>query len=573
MNWFSNLKVSQKLYILITVFCLAILVIGGIGYVNLKKSSDNMEILYNIDVKKSNLAYESRVALRRIQADTFALMITTDDNENKRLSAEIKELRKNIEQNNQDYAKLSLDEKEKAALGEFESLLKKFDVSNKNVIDLAVQNKNQEAYQLFQTQVESTSNMIAKNLIAISESSAQKADEMNLRVKEELKQSTLLGSVLTFFALVFGISIGLLIIRQINSRLQESVAFLGTVATGDFSTDVEDHRLKDQSEFGALAKSMNQMNQNIRSLIRQLLNTSEQVAAASEQLTASAEQSAQASQQIAESITEVATGATRELEIAVATNHIVEEMAKGIFQVTQNTSGVARTAENTASSAMEGGQAIEKTVMQMGEINKRTEATADVIDELEAKSKDIDKMVVLISNIADQTNLLALNAAIEAARAGEHGRGFAVVAEEVRKLSEQSAGASKDIQVLIKDVQTKTQTAVTFMKESKREVTSGAELVDIAGRTFNEIVTMIKGITEEITSISAAAEELSAGTEEVVHSTENIREQSQHISEETETVSAATEEQSASMQEIAAASTHLSKLASDLQNEIQKFKI
>ena len=92
MSWFSNLKVSQKLYVLITVFSVAIIIIGGIGYLNLKQSSDNIEVLYKIDVEKSNLAYESRLYIRRIQADLFSLMLTTDDRENIRLSNEIKDL-------------------------------------------------------------------------------------------------------------------------------------------------------------------------------------------------------------------------------------------------------------------------------------------------------------------------------------------------------------------------------------------------------------------------------------------------------------------------------------------------
>ena len=91
MSWFSNLKVSQKLYVLITVFSVAIIVIGGLGYVNLKQSSDNMDVLYNINVQKSDLAYESRLDIRRIQADLFALMVTTADSENTRLSNEIKD--------------------------------------------------------------------------------------------------------------------------------------------------------------------------------------------------------------------------------------------------------------------------------------------------------------------------------------------------------------------------------------------------------------------------------------------------------------------------------------------------
>jgi methyl-accepting chemotaxis protein len=378
---------------------------------------------------------------------------------------------------------------------------------------------------------------------------------------------------ITVLALLLGVTVGILIIKQITKRLSDSVKFLGDIASGDFSQDVAEHSMKDQSEFGALSQSVDRMNRNIRALIKQLLNTSEQVAAASEELTASAEQSAQASNQVAESIGEVAKGAEKQLEMAIATNHIVEEMAKGIHQVTENTSEVARSTDKTSNAAIEGGKAIEKTVLQMGTIEKRTGDTADVIGELEDKSKQIDTIVGLISNIAAQTNLLALNAAIEAARAGDAGRGFSVVAEEVRKLAEQSAHATKDITELIVDVQAKTKTAVDFMNESKREVKMGSELVDLAGKNFNEILTMIQVVADEINEISAATEELTSGTEDVVTATGNISSETKKAAEATETISAATEQQSASMEEIASASTHLAKLAADLQNEIQKFKI
>lgn len=102
----------------------------------------------------------------------------------------------------------------------------------------------------------------------------------------------------------------------------------------------------------------------------------------------------------------------------------------------------------------------------MQTIEDKTNATASVIGELEGRSKQIGQIVEVISNIAAQTNLLALNAAIEAARAGEAGRGFAVVAEEVRKLAEQSQEAAKQITELINDVQTHTNSAVTFMNDS-----------------------------------------------------------------------------------------------------------
>jgi methyl-accepting chemotaxis protein len=573
MNWFSNLKVRRKLYFLITVFSIAIIVIGILGYVNLKRSSQSMDTLYTVDVKSMSLAYENRLAMRRIQADIFALMVVTENSENTRLNNEITTLRKTFDDNMDQYKQLPLNEKQKADLEELSAKIVEYRATTKDVITLTMQNKNQEAYELFQGKSQKLSDQVFERLIAISENSNKVADQMNETAKDDLTTASTTATIITIFAVLIGVSIGLLIVKQIVTRLGDAVKFLGDVAVGDFSKDVAEHSMQDKSEFGELSQSVDKMNRNIRSLIKQMLNTSEQLAAASEQLTASAEQSAQASNQVAESITDVAKGAEKQLGMSLTAKQVVEEMAKGINQVTQNTVAVATSAEKTSATATEGGKAIEKTIEQMGTIEHRTDDAANVISELEEKSKQIDNIVGLISSIADQTNLLALNAAIEAARAGDAGRGFSVVAEEVRKLAEQSANATKDITVLIQEVQEKTKSAVSFMDESKKEVRTGAKLIDFAGANFNEILTMIKGIADQINEISAATEELTSGTEDVVTVAGNITTETQKAAEATETVSAATEEQSASMQEIASASTHLSKMATDLQNEIRKFKV
>ncbi|WP_196590863.1 methyl-accepting chemotaxis protein [Pectinatus frisingensis] len=573
MEGFNNLRVSRKLYLLIGILSLGIIIVGIIGYLNLKDSRQKVNKLYNEDVKISDIVYENRLALRRAQADIYRLMVTNDDNENKMLRNDIDNQRKTFEDNLAVYENMDLNQQERSDLDEFKQLAQKYSDSTTDVINLATQNKNEEAYVLFQKESDSLFTQMFDKLIAISNKANESADKTNQSVVEMIQSATIKALTITVIAVVVGILLGIMIVKQIDGRLNDSIQFLGKIAEGDFSNNVNENHLADHSEFGDLARSINIMNKNIRTLIQHLTNTSEQVAASSEQLTASAEQSATASQQIAVSITEVAQGAGKELEMATATDHIIEEMAKGIQQVTESTVGVARKSESTANSAIEGSKAIENTVAQMVKIGEKTESTSNVIDELEKKSKDIDSMVMLISSIADQTNLLALNAAIEAARAGEYGKGFAVVAEEVRKLSEQSTAASKDVQTLIHDVQVRTQTAVTFMKESRHEVGHGKDLVDIAGRTFTEIVEMIKKISEEITTISATAEQLTAGTQDVVNTAMDIKVQSQKTSEETQTISAATEEQSASMEEIASASTHLAKMAAGLQNAIQKFKI
>jgi methyl-accepting chemotaxis protein len=331
--------------------------------------------------------------------------------------------------------------------------------------------------------------------------------------------------------------------------------------------------MQDRSEFGILSQSVDKMTRSIRKLIQQILAAAEQMASSSQQLTASAEQSSQAATQVAESTTHVADSSTKQLKLIEHTASVVSEMIHGINTVTKNIQTVNDSGKRTSDTALEGTKAIKTTIEQMARIGEKTENAAEVIHSLSQYSKEIDKIIGIISSIADQTNLLALNAAIEAARAGDAGRGFSVVAEEVRKLAEQSAQSTKEIVDLIKNVQINTEKAVSYMNENKKEVQSGEDFANSAGEKFNNIFTMITEIGNGIEEITASTTQLDAGTKRVVESSNNIDKESRKAASETQTISAATEEQSASMEEIASASTHLAKMAEDLQTIVRKFKV
>ncbi|MBP8629937.1 MAG: methyl-accepting chemotaxis protein, partial [Negativicutes bacterium] len=374
-------------------------------------------------------------------------------------------------------------------------------------------------------------------------------------------------------AVIIGSWLAMFISNRIVKRLNDVIIFLERLAKGDFSINVSAQSLADKSEFGDVSRAVDVMNKNIKALIKKIADMAEQLAASSEELTASSEQSAQASNQVAISITEVAQGAENQLSLAHKANTVVDHISNAIRQVAGNTEVVSNSAGETAGTAKNGEASIKDAVTQMKTIEVKTNATATVIGELEDKSKQIGHIVEVISAIAGQTNLLALNAAIEAARAGEAGRGFAVVAEEVRKLAEQSQDAAKQITTLISEVQSKTDSAVTFMHDSKKEVDTGAGVVAEAGRNFNEIYQKVSQVAEQVHEISAAIEEITSGTNEVVNSVKEIDVESQKTAEQTQNISASTQEQSASIEEIASASQHLAKLATDLQHEIGKFKI
>jgi len=573
MKWFNDLQVKHKLALLIAVFVFAIIGISVVGSMNLKQSSSLMDQLFTTNVKQIQLAYKSKILLHETVEDVYGLMLTTDESKRQSLKNDLAEKRKNLDDNFAAYEQLSLTSTQINEMNALKDALQKFRAANNQVVDLATQNKKPEAYALSQKEASPLLKGVLSDLDTIANDSDQGGTEMNELGKAEMVKSIRTSIAVTLIAILLGLGIGIVTIKQIVNRLKMVVAFLIHLSDGDFSINVPEKSMQDRSEFGMLSQSVDKMNRNIRKLIQQILSTAEQMAASSQQLTASAEQSAQAATQVAESTTHVANSSSTQLKLIEHTASIVNEMSNGIDTVTKNIQTVNESSKKTSTTALEGTTAIKTTIEQMARIGEKTENAAEVIHALDGYSKEIDKIVGMISAIADQTNLLALNAAIEAARAGDAGRGFSVVAEEVRKLAEQSALSTKEIVGLIKNVQINTEKAVSYMDENKKEVQSGQEFANRAGEKFNTISTMITEIGNGIEVITNSTILLDTGTKHVVEASNNINKESHKAADETQTISAATEEQSASMEEIASASTHLAKTAEDLQNTVRKFKV
>ena len=365
--------------------------------------------------------------------------------------------------------------------------------------------------------------------------------------------------------------IGLVISRKLVNPIKQITNTANELATGDLTQ--KDIKINSSDEIGVVANSFNIMKGNIRHLIKQIVETTEQVAASSEEFTASAEHSAMATRQVAESVSEVASGAEKQAIAVENTVSIVEQMSASIRQISTNANEVSGVADRTAETAAQGQTTINAAVEQMELIEKTVSVSAVAVTSLGEQSKEIGQIVDTISGIAAQTNLLALNAAIEAARAGEQGRGFAVVADEVRKLAEQSQDATKQIAHLISEIQNETDKAVVSMSKGAIEVKAGSEVVNNAGLAFKEIVLHVDEVSSQVREISAAIEQMAVGSQQIEKSIRDIDLISRDTATQTLTVTAATEEQSATMEEVAASSHALARMAEDLMNAVSKFRI
>lgn len=377
--------------------------------------------------------------------------------------------------------------------------------------------------------------------------------------------------ILDVIILVCAIAGSTWLMRRISRPLADVVTAAHDIADGDLQ--IKQIHYAGDDEIGDLLKAFSHMAKNLQEIVTHVSRSAEQVAAASEQLTASADQSALAAGQVAETITSVAAGAYTQGTTVEHTADIVQEMARAIGHIAENSSTVSARSAETSKAATIGSQAMQQATDQMQAINRSVSQSAEVVGKLGESSKQIGEIVDVISGIAGQTNLLALNAAIEAARAGEQGRGFAVVADEVRKLAEQSHEAAQKIAHIVREIQAETTSVVTVMQQGTVDVARGSEVIISTGERFTAIVSLVENLNSEIQEITAASEQLSASSEEVVKSVESVKQLAGETAANTQTISAAAEEQSASMEEIAASSQALSRLADELQMVVRKFKI
>ena len=228
------------------------------------------------------------------------------------------------------------------------------------------------------------------------------------------------------------------------------------------------------------------------------------------------------------------------------------DMAASIEEVSGNSERCADVARHSVDIAHKGGDAVRRTIDGMNAIRETIQETSKRIKRLGESSQEIGNIVELINDIAEQTNILALNASIQASMAGEAGRGFAVVADEVQRLAERAANATKQIEVLVRTIQTDTNEAVVSMERSTTDVVGGALLAENAGAALEEIEQVSNQIASLVQNISASARQQAAASGDISKNMQVVRE----ISTQTAEGSTAT---STSIAKLAALSAQLRK--------------
>ncbi|EQB86139.1 hypothetical protein M918_15600 [Clostridium sp. BL8] len=437
------------------------------------------------------------------------------------------------------------------------------------IIQLSMNNKSSEALllsaensKLFKS-IEDEITIITKN--NVEQSKIEYNNSMSIYSK--IVRLVLLSS---FSAFIVSIVLTIVISSSIITPLRKSISFAKNLSQGDLTDNLT---IKSKDELGILTEALNNTGEKLENIVTKIKATSLEVNTGSDQLAAAMENTNKVTNEIGEKTVNV----THNIQGIVTAVEQTNNNIKLISTSSDKVSFLSKEAKNNSLTfkehAYKGKDSVDITVSTMSDIEEATKKVKTSINDLETLSSSIGNITSMITDIAEQTNMLALNATIEAARAGEHGRGFSVVADQIRKLAEESASATKSIEKMILDVKIKTKISVENILITEKRVKQGSLVANDTENIINLIIDNMNILVKQIEEISYQASNQATSTSSISYSMNNIVENTQLLYDASRDINSIIEEQIAVTQEVTSTTENLSKLTESLNSMVKYFKV
>ncbi|PCE65460.1 methyl-accepting chemotaxis protein [Salinivibrio sp. YCSC6] len=379
-------------------------------------------------------------------------------------------------------------------------------------------------------------------VVNVSKRSQEREEKYYAKIQEYERSKINTAMVIVLSVLAVSLIIAWLLSKMIVAPIQQLQGVMRELAQGNLAVRAT---VEGKNEISSLSQDVNKTATQLHSMVDQLNRMSEDVASASTELAAVMTQAESNAQQELSEIEQVASA--------------VNELSSTADNVSDNASAADSTARMTDELAKSGLTISQESVQASAQMSEALHHAASLVQQLNEQSEKINNVVEVIHSVSEQTNLLALNAAIEAARAGEMGRGFAVVADEVRMLAGRTAGSTKEIGVIIEDLQNQSVLANESMQTTITMLAHNSELTQRVSDALVAISESVADINDSNTQVATAAEQQSQVTKDINRNVVNISELvNQNV---------------AGISQSASASAELSLLAEKQKEQLAFFKL
>ncbi|WP_238915747.1 methyl-accepting chemotaxis protein [Clostridium sp. YIM B02555] len=571
MNYFKNLKISQKLISAFIIVAILVGVVGFVGLNNMNKINNNAIKMHDENLNSIQCLYDLRLNFAEIRTDIIRIIFQSKGPQNATLNKDINSLFDESNQLMETYEKTLTSADDKKILSDLKKSASTYKEEMNSISKLVDENNYDAANERFKGNVVNVRRSIESTLDQLIDNNISDADNSNASNKLTYRNTSYITTALVMLSFIIAIILGLSISIAISKQLKKVLIFANALGDGDLTKSIE---IQSKDEIGNLAGALNNAKSNIHNLIGELVNSISEISATSEELSANTEEIYSKMELVNKSTEHISKGSQ---DLSATT----EEVNASTEEVTATTNILAKSATDTMISANEIKERainIKNTASKnIEEGNLIYEENCSNIERAIEEARVVEQVKIMadsIAEISEQTNLLALNAAIEAARAGEQGKGFAVVADEVRQLAEQSSQAVENIRNMVSKIQNSVdnlsksgQDVLEFISNNvkpnyeflmntglqyEKDAEFMTNVVNNFAASSKQIDEVIIQVSSAIENVSAVAQESATGSEEILGSVEEI---------------------TCAINEVAKASQVQAELSQKLNQMIQKFKI